>query len=625
MSTPSKEQKWDRYDLEQRGFYYNDDSRPPMKPFPRHVEALQQAMLDFTCEKDYDRKLIVKIEDSAMYLYETKSPEPAWKDFFRENFFRPLLDDVSVSQEDSRRVSRANYYYDTVISESEDLWVTFDGKGRLGDSLPDLFYNKKRPQPDRAFYFPIYHLTEESHVPRIADREALKWHKASMPALVESFSWPDLKRLYAHGLRPSPFHAFDKRKPLEKHLKCFPWLVIEHKKMPETGEKLKEVAYCQAVNGSGCAVRLNQIAAKYTPELARQAHVPPIPAVTTVGPEVKVWITYYIKDFFPYFDDEYDEQQFRRHDSAYMMQCIWDGDMTEPEDIVKFRLILENIHTWATRVFKPLITTYIDQWRFVHSPSSQQRMELSRSALRFVQRALDGQPDPEDDDLDQDANMRLMELCDTFVQAAHQIMDEKLERLRLKNLQDSSFKLSRRRTRAASEQPPQTMSCLSPDVALSPPHTDPRGSPRFRTRSVSRPCTPSSPTPGARSRVQQVASPLQIAMATAAARGAKRRESGSNSLESPPEIVPQLILTPEGAADCKVLDDSPSIESSSIDTPADEIYGEILMPGAFPPVTPAKSVQSSVSDIVPNEDGVVSSHFQNLSKGFANMFLGRTP
>src|SRR6478736_7254737 len=159
-----------------------------------------------------------------------------------------------------------------------------------------------------------------------------------------------------------------------------------------------------------------------------------------------------------------------------MMRCIWDGDMTEPEDIVKFRLILENIHTWATRVFKPLITTYIDQWRFVHSPSSQQRMEFSRSALRFVQRALDGQPDPEDDDLDQDANMRLMELCDTFVQAAHQIMDEKLERLRLKNLQDSSFKLSRRRTRAASEQPPQTMSCLSPDVALSPPHTDPRGS-----------------------------------------------------------------------------------------------------------------------------------------------------
>jgi hypothetical protein len=33
-----------------------------MKPFPRHVEALRQAMLDFTCEKDYDRKLIVSGE-----------------------------------------------------------------------------------------------------------------------------------------------------------------------------------------------------------------------------------------------------------------------------------------------------------------------------------------------------------------------------------------------------------------------------------------------------------------------------------------------------------------------------------------------------------------------------------
>lgn len=90
--------------------------------------------------------------------------------------------------------------------------------------------------------------------------------------------------------------------------------------MLENYEKLREVAYCQAVNGSGCAVRLNQIAAKYTPELARDGHVPPIPSVTTVGPEVKVWITYYIKDFFQYYDDDdnYGEQRFQRHDSAYV-------------------------------------------------------------------------------------------------------------------------------------------------------------------------------------------------------------------------------------------------------------------------------------------------------------------
>lgn len=48
------------------------------------------------------------------------------------------------------------------------------------------------------------------------------------------------------------------------------------------------------------------------------------------------------------------------------MQCIWKGDMTQPRDIVRFRLILENTYTWATRVFKPLIATYIDQWRLNH-------------------------------------------------------------------------------------------------------------------------------------------------------------------------------------------------------------------------------------------------------------------
>lgn len=84
------------------------------------------------------------------------------------------------------------------------------------------------------------------------------------------------------------------------------------------------------------------------------------------------------------------------------MKCVWKGNMTIPRDIVKFRLILENSYTWATRVFKPLITTYIDQWRFVHSrggldPTSatialacrQQAMELSGSALPLIQGVLD--------------------------------------------------------------------------------------------------------------------------------------------------------------------------------------------------------------------------------------------
>lgn len=298
--------------------------------------------------------------------------------------------------------------------------------------------------------------------------------------------------------------------------------------------------------------------------------------------------------------------------------------MTKSRDIVKFGLILDNIYTWATRVFKPLITTYINQWKFAHSSSSQQRMELSRSALRFIQRTLDGQPDPEDDDLDQDANIRLMELCDTFVEAAHQIIGERLERSCLENLQDSPSNPSRRGTRAASKQAPEIMSCLSPDAVPSPPQTEPRRSPRLHARSVSRPGTPSSPSPGARSRVHSVASSLQKAMtdtATSTTKGGKRRES--YFCVSPSEIVPKLVLTPEGSNDEKAVDDSPSIECSGIETTTDDRCEEILMPGAFPPSTLVTPVQSSVPDIAPNENGAVTSHLENLSKSFANMFLGR--
>lgn len=45
------------------------------------------------------------------------------------------------------------------------------------------------------------------------------------------------------------------------------------------------------------------------------------------------------------------------------MDPIWEGDMTKVSDCIKFEYILENVHTWATRSLKPLLSSYIDQWR----------------------------------------------------------------------------------------------------------------------------------------------------------------------------------------------------------------------------------------------------------------------
>ncbi|KAF4500721.1 hypothetical protein FAGAP_3084 [Fusarium agapanthi] len=154
---------------------------------------------------------------------------------------------------------------------------------------------------------------------------------------------------------------------LRTDLKCYPWLIVECKSGKGTLKESQRLAQletvcCQALNASACAVKLNQIAARYAVELRKQTHIPPIPAVTTVGPKVSVWITYYAKDFMAYNN----ACSYRRQDQGYMMQLVWEGDMTETRDIREFQLILENTYTWDMRVFKLQINGLIDHWRAAH-------------------------------------------------------------------------------------------------------------------------------------------------------------------------------------------------------------------------------------------------------------------
>jgi hypothetical protein len=167
----------------------------------------------------------------------------------------------------------------------------------------------------------MYHLSADSHIPEITDHRAREWHKAPTPSLVESFSWSNLKMLHKNGLRPTPFRVFNKE-PREKDLKCYPWLIVEYKKEKYTSferERLEETVCCQAANGSASAVKLNQIAARYTVELPDEAHVPPIPIVTTVGPKVKVWITYLAKDCMVLCKSKYSwSSKWEKRSQAYV-------------------------------------------------------------------------------------------------------------------------------------------------------------------------------------------------------------------------------------------------------------------------------------------------------------------
>ncbi|KAG7423846.1 hypothetical protein Forpi1262_v015160 [Fusarium oxysporum f. sp. raphani] len=559
---------WDRDDLDKKGFFFDDSIRTtiPWAPFPPHVEALRLSMLDFTCQ-DFDA---TSDEDAAtQHVAKRYSKggysESDWEDFFRKSFFDPLVQTASGSPVDSRRVSRCNYYYDTVVFDTDALWETFNGKGEDVDDLTaHRFETVKCPKPDYAFYLPMYHLSADSHIPEITDHRAREWHKAPTPSLVESFSWSNLKMLHKNGLRPTPFRVFNKE-PREKDLKCYPWLIVEYKKEKYTSferERLEETVCCQAANGSASAVKLNQIAARYTVELPDEAHVPPIPIVTTVGPKVKVWITYLAKDCMVLCKSKYSwSSKWERRSQAYMMKCIWKGDMTIPQDIVKFRLILENTYTWATRVFKPLITTYIDQWRFVHSRGGldstsatmarrQQAMELSGSALPLIQGVLDRQSSFElDDSLHHRLTPMLMgvlvqQICaaerQTLTQEMDRIVAEKIGALSL-NARVSSYQCtSNSRTGTTDEQTQESSQATTVNVE-DPKDDDYVDSQPYR--SGSNDSTSSTPTGGLRRSTRL--NPQMPSLHPSTPSGQTPRTPDSESRAGKTPLFPSLFKAPE--------------------------------------------------------------------------------
>jgi hypothetical protein len=63
------------------------------------------------------------------------------------------------------------------------------------------------------------------------------------------------------------------------------------------------------------------------------------------------------------------------------MNYIWEGDVTNVLDILKFHAILENLHSWAMRILKPQLLLYIDQWKHHIFPSDDQWNEERLASL----------------------------------------------------------------------------------------------------------------------------------------------------------------------------------------------------------------------------------------------------
>lgn len=146
------------------------------------------------------------------------------------------------------------------------------------------------PNPDWAAYFPVYDTEIED---RIRTSERWRWWKSKKPTMVENFSLEMLEHLARHGLEPSTtgrFHEGKTRQIVPSDYLCFPWLIVEHKKQGHSGQV--QFCYCQAANAGMAALTMLQKLAKYAEKRPRDSHIPPITTVTTVGPEVRVWVMY---------------------------------------------------------------------------------------------------------------------------------------------------------------------------------------------------------------------------------------------------------------------------------------------------------------------------------------------
>ncbi len=81
----------------------------------------------------------------------------------------------------------------------------------------------------------------------------------------------------------------------KKHRVCFPWVVVEVKHERVSPDEEKK-CYLQAANAASTCLSMHEQLCKHSPVEPYEAHIPPVVALTFIGPEVKLWIAYTDRD-----------------------------------------------------------------------------------------------------------------------------------------------------------------------------------------------------------------------------------------------------------------------------------------------------------------------------------------
>ncbi|KAF4472148.1 hypothetical protein FALBO_946 [Fusarium albosuccineum] len=368
----------DRAELELNGIFI-EDGTGGCDLLPPHVESLQDALLDFrqtipdrfSCTDDAmlnklrneeiskvanltdnertrildelescaAAKELARHHNWACRLNLSEYSEDDWKKDFEDLFLSPLAQSAETSNMDTRQTSRTKFYYDAFQQARDRPWTMFGPKHGF-DIMKDLL---PEPKPSWAAHFPIY-VVSPADCPY--QRSSI-WQLASSHSIADNFSQITLEHLASHGLQPSATGVTKSGRrgaTLSDDYVCYPWLIVEH--MKDEYKNNKELCYSQTAIAGRAALKMLQNLCRYEQKCSSKTHIPPVVTVTTEHDLVRVWIMH-----------------CSATEDSHEMQLIWSGTLTLMVDILALKAILENCHTWATRVLKPWISRQIDLWK----------------------------------------------------------------------------------------------------------------------------------------------------------------------------------------------------------------------------------------------------------------------
>ncbi|RDL35896.1 uncharacterized protein BP5553_06508 [Venustampulla echinocandica] len=292
-----------------------------------------------TAQHDARFELARRIQRSAKDIKSGK--EPRWSAVVKNELFGNLIE--SSRRAEGIKVFDAKQIVERVMVEDEDTWE--HGHKSLQRTTPLEAPDLTAPKPDLYIALPI--------IKRTSNPEG--FHRDDYIQNFTENNLALLEQVENGNLISNPMTRLYKKTELnEKDLVCFPCAVVEIKHH-RVRRSFREKCYCQAANATATALSMLSRLSHLSIPNKFFTEIQPVVAFTFIGHQSRVWIAVIS-------DRRWDDDELQ---CGYEMQCIWKGDLRVIWDTVQLCRIIENLHYWIVRHYRPWVSSCLDRWRWV--------------------------------------------------------------------------------------------------------------------------------------------------------------------------------------------------------------------------------------------------------------------